>query len=237
MLSLHHAAFGGVGVCPKSLLQRYCGNDNNVGGEIFPSLLLCGLHFPALTLTASVGTNCNKAMWKWLEMGFKFFYFYSSKENASIIALRGAGTQDLTCQERQLKWIYFLLEMVKWNQKAFWGGLSHWVGSVINALGFNAIGSTGTFRHRATSGLFHSLHQMIGFILLPLGALLKALHSLQTYILALEKLLLRSEAPLVKLGPALGWDKQAQIHFPDCNTGESGRVGQLFPHSVPGRSW
>lgn len=30
------------------------GNDNEVGGKIFPSLILCGLHVPGL-LTVSVG--------------------------------------------------------------------------------------------------------------------------------------------------------------------------------------
>ena len=45
--------------------------------------------------------------------------------------------------------------------------------------------------------------------LLCLNVLLKAVYSLQTCFLAFEKLLLRSEAPLVKLGPALGRDKQA----------------------------
>lgn len=64
----------------------------------------------------------------------------------------------------------------------------------------------------------------MAFLLLPLSVLLKALYSLQTCLLAFGKQLLRSEAPLVQLGPALGRDKQAQIHFPDCNTGDSGRV-------------
>lgn len=77
---------------------------------------------------------------------------------------------------------------------------------------------------------------MMSFVLSPLSVLLKVFHSLQTYFLTLEKLLLRWEASLVKLGPALGRDKQAQIHFPDCNTGDSGRVRQLLPHSAPGCS-
>lgn len=82
------------------------------------------------------------------------------------------------------------------------------------------------------SGLCSSTPQMIGFILLPLRVLLRALDLLQTYVLAFEKLLLRSEALLVRLGPALGRDKQARICFPDCNTGESGRSDSCSP-TVP----
>lgn len=49
----------------------------------------------------------------------------------------------------------------------------------------------------------------MGFISLPPSALFKAVCFLQTYFPAFEELFLRSEAPLVKLGPAVGRDKQA----------------------------
>lgn len=90
------------------------------------------------------------------------------------------------------------------------------IGGTFPWSGDRATGLTGP-SETAASGLGSSTPQMIGFVLLP------ALRLAQTSFLAFKKLLLRPEALRVKLGPALGRDKQARICFPDCNTGESGR--------------
>ena len=63
--------FGGIGVRPRSLLPQVVnkttrGNDS--ADEIFLSSLPSGLHVPEQPLTASVGTNCNRVTWRWLEM-------------------------------------------------------------------------------------------------------------------------------------------------------------------------
>lgn len=143
-LSLNHTCLGEVGASPGGQLPEGAskeshGNGSSEGDTIFPSFLynlsiLSAAGCSCAPLTASMGKNYNWVTWRWLEMSFKLL-FLGSKETVDIIALlRGLDLWSQIPRAPDLKWTYFSTEIVKWNQEALFGGLSHLAGILINSL-------------------------------------------------------------------------------------------------------